>query len=355
MEKEKTLRLLLVVFVLGLFFYLISSFTIPIVFAASVSLTLYPLYEFLLNKGMKRHLAALLLTSFFGLVISIPLFFFIYKGTTSVTEKLQELTVSGKFRHQGVGEILSGMRLDLLHFIQKLLSKYRIELFKEEKIEESLNFIVTYLLKLFQNFLSNLPTIFLLLIVMIICVHSFLLHGRVIRDFSGRLFGFSEKKMETLSRTLMMDCRQVYLSNMITGGIQSILVASGVSLLGMGEFFLLFFITIILSFIPVIGASPVAFLFSLMAFLKGDSSSALILLILGLFVGIVDNILRPWLTTLGSSRIPPVAAFVCVVGGALWLGFSGLFIGLLIGTVTFDVLPLFWNTEKVPRSFSHEN
>jgi len=343
MAKEIKLRLLYVIILVAAFLFLVSPFIIPIIFAASMSLTLYPLFNLLIKKGIKRHFAAFLLTSFFGFVISIPLFFFIIKGTSAVTAKLEEISSSGKFKGQGLQEVISGMRLDLIQLIQDLLNKYPIGILREEKIEEYLNSFIAYLLKLFQNLLSNLPTIFLLLIVMIICVHSFLLHAKSIRFFFQRLFGFSDNKMESFIRILIMDCRQVYLSNIITGGIQSILVASGVSILDLGEFFLIFFITLILSFIPVVGAAPVAFVFSLFAFFKGYSSSALILLFLGIVTGIVDNILRPWLATFGLSRIPPVAAFICVVGGALWLGFPGLFIGLLIGSIAFDTLPLFFD------------
>jgi predicted PurR-regulated permease PerM len=150
--------------------------------------------------------------------------------------------------------------------------------------------------------------------------------------------------MDTIVNIFIKNSRQVYLSNIITGATQSIIVASTVSLLHQGDFFLVFFITLILSFIPVIGAAPVAFTFSIIALIKDQTSSAIVLAVVGSFSGIVDNILRPWLTTFGESKIPPIVAFVCVLGGALWLGFPGLFIGLLVGSISYDTLPIFWKT-----------
>lgn len=149
--------------------------------------------------------------------------------------------------------------------------------------------------------------------------------------------------MNELCHIFMKDSRQVYISNIVTGGVQSLMVAIGVSLLGLGDFFLVFFITLILSFVPVIGAAPVAFLFALLAFFKGNTTAAIILLVLGGVTGVVDNILRPWLASYGESRIPPMVAFICVIGGALLLGFPGLFIGLLVGSIAFDTLPIFWD------------
>jgi predicted PurR-regulated permease PerM len=58
---------------------------------------------------------------------------------------------------------------------------------------------------------------------------------------------------------------------------------------------------------------------------------------------VIDNMLRPWLATFGESKIPPIVAFVCVIGGALLLGFPGLFIGLLVGSIAYDTLPIFWD------------
>jgi predicted PurR-regulated permease PerM len=200
-----------------------------------------------------------------------------------------------------------------------------------------------YLLDFFQSFLSELPTLFILLIIMIICTFSFLKHASSIRVTFQKLFGFSDRKMDQLVKIFINDSRDVYMSNIITGAIQSLIVATAVSLLGLADFFLVFFITLVLSFIPVIGAAPVAFVFAALAFFTGNNTAAIVLVVVSVFAGVIDNILRPWLATFGESNIPPVFAFICVIGGALWLGFPGLFIGLLVGSYAYDTLPIFWD------------
>ena len=57
----------------------------------------------------------------------------------------------------------------------------------------------------------------------------------------------------------------------------------------------------------------------------------------------MDNILRPWLASFGESKAPGIVSFVFVIGGALLIGFPGLFIGLLLGSVVYDTFPLFWD------------
>jgi predicted PurR-regulated permease PerM len=334
--------------VLGLLF-LVSPFVIPIFFAGTIALTLQTPFKFLISKGFKRKQASAVLTLLFAFVVSLPLLFFIIQGTMAVTAKLESLSSSGQLKGEGVKEIFSGIRHDVVEFVHKMTSKYHVGFLNEKKIEEYMSLGTTFLLNFFRDFLTSLPTLFILFIIMILCTYSFLNHGYRIRHFFQILTGFSDEKMDHLIHIFIMDSRQVYLSNIITGGIQSLIVALGVSLLGLGDFLIVFFVTLILSFIPVIGAAPVAFVFSFVAFLKGHSMAAVILLILGSVTGVVDNILRPWLATFGESRIPPIVAFICVIGGALWLGFPGLFIGLLIGSIAFDTLPFFWKELEVKK------
>lgn len=350
MTKEMKMRVLYVIIITGLLIFLVSPFVIPIIFGATVALTLHPLHVWLQNKGMKKGRAAALLTFLFAVVISIPVFFFVIKGTTAVTTKLEELSVNERLRNEGVQELVTDMRHEFVSAIHKYSSKYEfLEFLNEKKINAYLGIANSYLLKFFQNFLAQLPTLFILLLVMILCTFSFLNHSHSVRNFFQKLSGFSDKRMDEIVHIFIKDSRQVYMSNIVTGGIQSLMVATGVTLLNLSSFFLVFFITLILSFIPVIGAAPVAFVFALLAFAKGNTTAAIILLVLGGVTGVVDNFLRPWLASFGESRIPPVVAFICVIGGALWLGFPGLFIGLLIGSYAYDTLPIFWEELELKK------
>lgn len=350
MNQEYKIRLLYVVVLVGLLLFLVSPFFIPIFFAATVSLTLHPVLVKLENKGLKKKRAAALLTTMFGIVISIPLFFFVIKGTIAVINQLEKLSINEKLKDQGVTELVSDLRSDFIAAIQNYSSKYEfLDFLNEQKINQYMKLANDQILIFFKSFAGNIPTYFILLLIMIICTYSFLTHARDIRGFFKKITGFSEERMEELTHIFIKDSRQVYMTNIITGGIQSLIVASAVKLLGLGSFFVVFFITLILSFIPVIGAAPVAFVFGIMAFVTGKMTPGIVLVVIGAFTGIIDNILRPWLASFGESRIPTIVAFICVIGGALWLGFPGLFIGLLLGSIAYDTLPLFWeelNTKK---------
>jgi predicted PurR-regulated permease PerM len=342
-SEQKVARVLYMTLLTLAFLILVSPFAIAIIFAGSVSLALFPLLLRLENKGLQRKKAAAILTILFTILISIPISFFIIKGTVAVTSQLEKINFNEQLKEQGMQGVVSDVRHDLVINVHKYAEKVNAsEFLTKKKIDSYLNATITFLLNFFRGALALLPVIFLLLLVTILCTYSFLKNAHVVRIFFQRLFGFGNDTMDDLVAISIRDARGVYVSNIVTAAVQALCVAVGAALTGIGDFFLVFFITFILAFIPVVGAAPVAFVCAGLAYLKGDNTAAIIMLVVGVFSGLIDNILRPWLASIGESKIPPITAFVCVLGGALLLGFPGLFIGLLIGSFAYDTLPLFW-------------
>jgi predicted PurR-regulated permease PerM len=346
MSKKAEHNVVKIIYVLGLVLlslYLISPFLTPIIFAGTVALAMYPLQMHLEQKGVKRKLAAGFLTTTFAVVISIPFSFFLAKGTIAVTQQLEKFQTDVRYKNQGVQSIIQTIKYDFMNAIQRTSERFGLDLYlTDQRLDYYLVKVNSSLLKFFQDIASSLPTVFLFFLVMIVCTYSFLKHAGGVRSFFQNMLGFKDEKMEELIKIFITDSRQVYVTNIVTGGVQSLIVATGVWALGLGDFFLVFFITLILSFIPVIGAAPVAFTFGAIAFFKGEPTAAVIIVIVGAFTGVMDNFLRPYLASLGESRIPPIAAFICVIGGAILFGFPGLFIGLLVGSFAYDTLPFFW-------------
>jgi predicted PurR-regulated permease PerM len=341
--EQKVSRVLYMIVLSIAFLILVSPFAIPIILAGSVSLALFPLLLRMEKTGLPRKRAAAILTILFTILISVPITFFIAKGTIAVTSQLEKINFNEQLKDQGMKGIVSDVRHDLVTSVYKYATKANLgEFLNPHKIDGYLNMITTFLLNFFRGVLASLPVVFLFLLVTVLCTYSFLKNSHTVRTFLQRLFGFSDATMDDLVLTAIHDARGVYVSNISTASIQALCVAAGAALTGVADFFLVFFITLTLAFIPVIGAAPVAFVCAGIAYLKDMHSAAIILVFVGLFSGVIDNILRPWLATIGESKIPPITAFVCVLGGALWMGFPGLFIGLLVGSFAYDTLPLFW-------------
>lgn len=342
--EYNVVRVFYLVALVSLALYLISPFLAPIIFGGTIALALFPLLQRLEHKGWSRKKAAGILTSAFAVLVSVPFFFFVVKGTLAVTEQLQKYSEDARFKDKGMKSIINTLKNDVLLKVQSFAERFGIQpYFTEQRLDTYFAKANSMLLAFFQSVAANLPTIFLFFLVMVICTYSFLKNADNVRHAAQRTLGFNDEKMDNLVRIFIADSRSVYVSNLATGGMQSAIVATAAALCGIGDFFLVFFITLIFSFIPVIGAAPVAFLLALIAFIQGEKGVALIMLAVGSFAGVADNFLRPFLASKGKSGIPTIAAFIFVVGGALLLGFPGLFIGLLVGSFAWDTLPLFWD------------
>ncbi|MFA7613456.1 MAG: AI-2E family transporter [Candidatus Caldatribacteriota bacterium] len=347
LEKTKWVKLAYFLTLLALGLYLISPFLTPIIFGATISLALYPLHKKFLAKNISKKLSAGLLAFGFTFLISIPFTFFAARGSLIVSDQIQRLQRDSRFKEQEVSSIIKIVKGQITSWVETYSDKFGFPIqLTDDQFNVYAQKASNYLLTFFQNLATSLPTIFLFLLLMIISIYSFLKNSAAIRSFFQEILGLNDEKMNELSRKFINGSRQVYLTNLITGSVQSFVVALASSILGIFEFFLVFFITLILSFIPVIGAAPVAFVIGIYAFFQGEMIQAIIMLVVGGVAGVIDNILRPYLASFGDSKIPPIAAFVFVIGGAYLLGFPGLFIGLLVGSFIFDTLPFFWNDMK---------
>ena len=116
-------------------------------------------------------------------------------------------------------------------------------------------------------------------------------------------------------------------------------MAAGAQLAQMGDFSLIFTLTFFFSFIPILGAAPVAFVLCLIAFLLQKSSSGFILLVTGSIAGVIDNILRPLLMGRKDDMIHPFISLLSLLGGIIVFGVPGLFIGPVLVQVTLSATP----------------
>jgi predicted PurR-regulated permease PerM len=342
--EQLTTKILYVVFFMLIFALVVSPFFIPILLAGSISLALFPLLLRLERFGLPRKRAAALLTVVFTILVSIPVLFFLIKGAGVVTDQLESIQHNEQYQDQGVKEIVKDIRGDVVDLVHRYAVRFHQEDFLTRgKINKILDSVITFLIEFFRGFAGNAPLFFLFLLITVLCTYSFLKNATNVRNFFQEVFGFTDERMNELVSIFISDARQVYVTNITTGTIQAAMVATSSAVLHIASWFVIFFITLILSFIPVIGAAPVAFISAAIAYLfQENGTAAIIMVVVGLLTGGIDNVLRPWLASLGESRVPPIVAFISVLGGAILLGFPGLFLGLLMGSLIFDTMPLFW-------------
>ena len=78
-------------------------------------------------------------------------------------------------------------------------------------------------------------------------------------------------------------------------------------------------------------------------FSTADTFTAVIFLIWSIFVGLIDNVLKPVLLGRGV-KVPMVVIFVGAIGGFLASGIIGLFVGAVVLALSFTLFRA-WLTE----------
>ena len=110
-----------------------------------------------------------------------------------------------------------------------------------------------------------------------------------------------------------------------TALVQAVMAGIGLMLAGVPGAVLLALLTFFLSAVPV-GPPLIWIPASLWLFQQGRTGWGVFMLIWGMGVSTVDNVVKPWIISQGSS-MPFLLIFFGVVGGALTFGFIGVFIG----------------------------
>jgi predicted PurR-regulated permease PerM len=154
-----------------------------------------------------------------------------------------------------------------------------------------------------------------------------------LRRFFRRLAGERGDEIVTLSGKAI---RAVALGIVVTALVQSALAGIGLFAVGVpfaGVLTALVFILCIAQLGPLLAVLPgVIWLFATGAVARGT-----VLLVILVLAQVIDNVLRPLLIKKGGD-LSLLLIFPGVVGGLLWLGIIGLFVGPVILAVTSTLL-----------------
>jgi predicted PurR-regulated permease PerM len=186
--------------------------------------------------------------------------------------------------------------------------------------------------------LLGIPDLVVGLIIFALFFYLFLAKGAGIGEGLVQLGVVPKGDLELLIETFQKSCREAIVTNMVLGCMQASIVAVGARFCGYREMAVIFTITFFLSFIPIIGAAPVAFFLSGVSFLTENTGAGIALLAIGGVTGSVDNLLRPYLISSGEGEGHPILSFATIIGAILIFGLKGLFVGPVIIMTTFVLL-----------------
>jgi len=126
--------------------------------------------------------------------------------------------------------------------------------------------------------------------------------------------------------------------------IQSMLAGVGFVLAGIPLAGLWIVICLVLAIVQV-GLLPVSVGVIIYIWSHGTTTTAVLLTIWMIFVGVIDNVLKPIMLGKGAP-VPMLVVFLGAIGGFMSSGFIGLFTGAIILSVGYKLLQTWLNGSK---------
>lgn len=334
-ELNRSVVLLILMALIAVpFFWILYPFWLTIIVGLVFAVSLDPLLNWLERKlKTQSNWALVLLVVGLLILITLPFALVLVKGSQALWLLLQSYTTPESI------EKLKAYQADLLQRLE-VLKDYGFDptSFQDTfwTASEKAGTILTAKL---GTTLSQIPETILLLLVLILSIISFLMMRRdAVNAVDGTTWISPEGKRKLVS-TFSSCCRSVVMSTIVTGAIQATLTTVGAWIFTDYSGLLVFFITFVLSFIPIIGAGPVSLVMSIIAFAQGEVGKGTGLLVFFAVISVADNVIRPWLVA-GTTRIPSIWALLCTLGALITLGLPGLLIGPLIGALAVELLPI---------------
>lgn len=168
------------------------------------------------------------------------------------------------------------------------------------------------------------------LVVFVAGFFTFLTEGKQARDWLLERSPLSHAHFHRLANVFDEVGRGLVVGVGLTALSQGAVATVGYLVTGVPQALVLGLVTVFASLIPSVGAALVWAPVTAGLALTGRPGAALAMLLIGLFVSVVDNLLRPLFARYAELRMHSLVLFVAMLGGIMIFGTWGLLLGPLL-------------------------
>ncbi|USE01784.1 AI-2E family transporter [Vibrio sp. SCSIO 43133] len=333
---ESAIRIGLLVILLIFTYDIIKPFIIPVLWGSIIAVALLPLTKKLERSlGGKRGLAATLVSLIGISLLVIPFVMVsgsIYEGVAHTTEVIQ----SGEIKIPGPTSKVADIPVigDKLYSIWNLFAT-NMEKAIQQFLPEIKGFLGTV-----ASILGGALTSLIMFIISLAIAGGFMAHAEKIsgalETVAVRAVG---KKAEQWANLMAATIRSVLLGVVGVAFIQAAIIGAAMFVFKVPAAGLLTLATLILCIAQLpalLIVAPVIFY----VYSTGDGTSTTLFTIWALAGGLSDNILKPMLMGRGVD-VPMPIILIGAIGGMLFAGIIGLFLGAIILAIWYELF-LFW-------------
>lgn len=341
--QNKTIPVRLIFFfcLFAAFVYINIPFTVPFILAGIFALGLHDFIDKMSNKTKYSRKSCIFLTLLAGFALFwIPISIAIYRLIVHVTEPQS-------FETDRIVAQLKNLQGFIIANLKKISDWTGMDVATPANtmLRNLLKKTGEIFLKYSTEMLGQLPAILLSSFVFVILLYLLLRESEKIKNFVINYSVLRPNLTQSIIQVSQGSCSTTLFSTFVIGLIQASIIGLGSLALGEGDFWLVLTVTFFVSFIPVIGAAPVGYLLSILAFIGGRTGSGIGLAIIATVAGSIDNILKPFMVG-RENKISPLIGFTCVIGAIIMLGLPGLLIGPVIMNLFAGISPLLLKSEE---------
>jgi predicted PurR-regulated permease PerM len=345
---EATIRIGVVVLLASWCFQIIHPFVVPIVWGIILAVALYPVYRRVLTLVRERAaLAATLVTVAMLLIVAWPTVLLgavIADNVQMLMERLREGSLIPQPPPSIEAWPVIGPPLAKFWSLASVNLKEALQQFAPQ-----IRGFATWLLAAAaQTGLAILQFVAALVISGVMLAHA---DGaeRIARDIGRKLAGDRGMSLVDLVEATM---RSVVRGVLGVALIQALLAGLGLIVAGVPAAGLWTLLCLILAVLQV-GVVPIMLPAVIYMFSTSDTMTAVLFLAWSIFVGVIDNILRPIFLGRGVD-VPMVVIFMGAIGGLLVSGIIGLFVGAIVLALGYRLFLAWLETEKPSTSWRLE-
>jgi len=326
---------------LVLFLWMIRGVAVPIALGALFALLLSPLAAKMKPRlGRLARQTPLFLTLGTLLLVVIPFTFFVVKVVQSVNEFLARdwaptITRLRVFLTNGID-----IRGRSIHIGGTVI---------QTAIENVGQRVADFVATTAADAATAVPEVMLDLFLFAVALFYFLRDGEMLIQFLYRLSPFPKSQTRALFASVRDTVNGAILGLVATSLVQGGLTLFALYIFGVPNAFLLGVLATVLSFLPIMGTTPVTFGSALYLFVTGHIGAGVGMVIAAFVVGIADNVVRPWVQSSQSSA-HPLLALLGIFGGLEVFGASGVFLGPVIAAMAFWTLENYAKLHPAPEA-----
>lgn len=186
-------------------------------------------------------------------------------------------------------------------------------------------------------------------VVFVSAFYTFLLQGPRLHEWLLVHAPLSRGNFHRFSSVFEEVGRGLLLGVGLTAVLQGAVATVGYLVCGVPQPLVLGLVTVFASLIPSVGSGLVWAPVAAGLFMAGRTGAAVVLLAIGCFVSVVDNLARPLLSKIGQLRMHGLLLFMAMLGGIAVFGAGGLLLGPLVVRLALEGLTML--REASPTSF----